>query len=75
MITSRISDDPRSAQRSRRLILLAAVACALGVIGRHCWTAKRLAAGKSVTYRLAVRVLASASGHKINRAVAAAPHA
>lgn len=36
--------------------------------GRHCWTAKRIAAGQRKRYRLAVRVLPGASGRKVNTA-------
>lgn len=35
--------------------------------GQYCWTAKRLGAGKRVTYRLTVRVLPGARGRQVNR--------
>jgi uncharacterized repeat protein (TIGR01451 family) len=38
--------------------------------GRYCWTAKRIAAGKSKRYELTVRALPGAAGRTVNRATA-----
>jgi uncharacterized repeat protein (TIGR01451 family) len=38
--------------------------------GRYCWTARRLGAGKSRTYRLTARALGGAGGMRVNRATA-----
>ncbi|MBF6621084.1 MAG: DUF11 domain-containing protein [Patulibacter sp.] len=43
--------------------------------GQHCWTAKRLAARKSVTYRIAVRAHNGTSGRKTNVVQARSPDA
>jgi uncharacterized repeat protein (TIGR01451 family) len=43
--------------------------------GRYCWTARRLAAGASRTYRLTVRALRGADGRRISRATASSPDA
>lgn len=40
--------------------------------GRHCWTAKRIGAGKSKRFELAVRALPGAAGRTVNRATASA---
>lgn len=36
--------------------------------GRYCWTARRLGAGESRTYRLTARALSGTSGRRVNRA-------
>jgi uncharacterized repeat protein (TIGR01451 family) len=36
----------------------------------YCWTAKRLWAGRSQTYRITVRALPGTSGRKVNQATA-----
>jgi uncharacterized repeat protein (TIGR01451 family) len=43
--------------------------------GKYCWTAKRLGAGKSKTYKLTVRALAGTSGKTVNNASATSPNA
>ena len=43
--------------------------------GRYCWTAKRLAAGASRTYKLTVRALRGTSGRKVNGVTASSPDA
>jgi uncharacterized repeat protein (TIGR01451 family) len=43
--------------------------------GMYCWTATRLRAGRSTTYRLTVRALRGTSGRKVNHAVASSPGA
>ena len=43
--------------------------------GKYCWTVKRLAAGKSRTFRMTVRALVGTSGRKVNTATATSPDA
>lgn len=43
--------------------------------GQHCWTARRLGAGRSVTYRITVRATSGASGRKTNVVQAKSPDA
>jgi len=43
--------------------------------GQYCWTATRLGAGRSRTYRLTARALSITSGTKVNRATATSPDA
>ena len=43
--------------------------------GKHCWTIKRLAAGRHTTYRVTVRALRGTSGRKVNTAVTSSPDA
>jgi hypothetical protein len=38
--------------------------------GGYCWTAKRLPAGKSTTYKITVRALPGAGGRTVNRVTA-----
>lgn len=43
--------------------------------GQRCWTIDRLAAGRTRTFRVAVRALAGTAGSKVNRVTARAPGA
>jgi uncharacterized repeat protein (TIGR01451 family) len=81
--TIRVTNPSRRAVRNVRtcdrlpsgMVLVSSRPRARVARGQHCWTARSLAAGKTVTYRITVRALRGTTGRKTNVVRASSPDA